>query len=70
LTKKYPAHTINWACQRSLESQAVSYQVVSRFAEEIRVQAEIQQQIQFTQEGEVLRPLRDYQKMLQEVKNG
>lgn len=70
LTKKYPAHTINWACQRSLESQAVSYQVVSRFAEEIRVQAEIQQQIQFTQEGEVLRPLRDYQNMLQEVKNG
>jgi len=48
----------------------VSYQVVSRFAEEIRVQAEIQQQIQFTQEGEVLRPLRDYQNMLQEVKNG
>jgi len=70
LTKKYPAHTINWACHRSIDSRVLSYHIVSRFAEEIRVQAEIQQQIQFTQEGEVLRPLLEYQNTLQEVKNG
>jgi transposase len=70
LTKKYPHHTINLACHRSIESGALSYQVVSRFAEEIRIQKEIQQQIQFTQESDVIRSPLDYQQIIQEVKNG
>ncbi|UCE54085.1 MAG: IS21 family transposase [Desulfobacterales bacterium] len=70
LTKKYPAHTINRACLRSIESRALSYHVVSRFAEEIRIQQEIQHEIQFTQASDVIRSPLDYQHIFQEVNNG
>jgi len=70
LTKKYPAPTINRACQKSIESHALSYHVVSRFAEEIRIQKEIQHEIQFTQQSDVIRSPLDYQHIFQEVNNG
>ena len=70
LTKKYPTHTINRACQKSIESQALSYHVVSRFAEEIRIQQQVQHEIQFTQASDVIRSPLEYQHIFQEVNHG
>lgn len=67
LTKKYPCHTINLACQKSMESHSLNYHIVSRFAEELCLQQQIQHEIQFTQDSDVIRSPLDYQHIFQEV---
>jgi hypothetical protein len=67
LTQKYPYHTINLACQKSMEHHALSYHVVKNFAAQIQIQKEIQLEIQFTQNSEVIRTPLEYQHLVSEI---
>lgn len=64
LSKKYPNHILNQACQRSLNQQAFSYHIVKQLAEEIRLQQQIQTEINFIQENEIIRSPQQYQHLL------
>ena len=66
LTKKYPYATINQACQKSIEQNAFSYHVVNNWAEQIRIQQQIQTEIQFTQYDDIIRSPLEYQHLLTE----
>lgn len=63
LAKTYPHAIINFACQKCIEHNAFSYHVVKQQAEALRLQKEIQQEIQFTQESNVIRSLDEYQSL-------
>lgn len=64
LTKKYQKQIINQACQKSLNQQAFSYHIVKQFAEEILLQQQIQTEINFIQENEIIRSPQQYQQLL------
>ena len=64
LTKKYQKQIINQACQKSLNQQAFTYHIVKQLAEEIRLQKQIQTEINFIQENEIIRPTKQYQQIL------
>jgi transposase len=64
LRRHYPDSILNWACRQSLEQQAVSYHVVKKIAEQIRLQKDIQKEIHFTQQSDVIRSLDEYQHLL------
>jgi len=64
LTKKYQNQIINQACQKSLNQQAFTYHIVKQLAEEIRLQKQIQIEINFIQENEIIRPTKQYQQIL------
>ena len=64
LTKKYQDHIINQACQKSLSQQAFNYHIVKQMAEQIVLQQQIQTEIKFIQENEVIRSAQDYQQLL------
>lgn len=71
LTKKYPDAIINQACQKSIDQNGLSYHVVKNFAEQIRIQKQIQIEIKFTQQGDIIRSPLEYQQLLsQEVTDG
>jgi transposase len=70
LAKKYPHSTINQACQKSMDLHALSYHVVKNLADEIQIQKEIQIEIQFTQESDVIRSPLEYHHLLQEDTHG
>jgi hypothetical protein len=61
LSKTYPHFIINLACQKSIEQNVFSYHIVKQFAEAIRIQKEIQQEINFTQESDIIRSPEEYQ---------
>lgn len=64
LTKKYPDATLNQACQQSMEKDALSYHVVKELAEAFRIQKEIQKEIQFSQESDIIRSPLEYHKLV------
>lgn len=71
LTKKYSYATINQACQKSIQQHGLSYFVVKNFAEQICIQKQIQVEIKFTQQGDIIRSPLEYQQLLsQEVTDG
>ena len=65
LTQKYPNATVNHACQQSMDKGALSYHVVKELAEQIRIQKNIQKEIQFSQTSDLIRSPFEYQKLLQ-----
>lgn len=66
LAKKYPYATINQACQQSINQNTLSYHVVKKSAEQIRIQKQIQVDIQFTQQDDIIRSPLEYQHLLTE----
>jgi transposase len=64
LSGKYPFSIINAACQKSMENQAFSYHVVIQFAEAIRIEKQVQKEINFTQESQYIRPPKAYQELI------
>jgi transposase len=66
LAKKYPYATINQACQQSMAQNALSYHIVKNCAEQIRIQKQIQTEIQFTQQDDIIRSPLEYQQLLTE----
>jgi hypothetical protein len=64
LTKKYTEATVNHACQQSIEKNALSYHVVKELSEIIISQKNIQKEIQFTQQSDIIRSPLEYQKLL------
>jgi len=71
LTKKYPEAIINQACQQSIDHHAVSYHVVKSVIDQLQSQQQLQIEIQFTQQADVIRsPLEYQQLLLTEVTHG
>jgi len=64
LTKKYPDATINRACQQSIEQNALSYHVVKEHSEALIIQKNIQKEIQFSQQSDIIRSPLEYHKLL------
>ena len=64
LVKKYPTATVNHACQQSIEKGALSYHVVKELAEALRIQKNIQKEIQFSQQNDVIRSPLEYHNLL------
>lgn len=63
LAKAYPHAVINQACSKCIEAQVFSYHLVQKHAEAIRIQKQIQQEIQFTQESDIIRSPDEYQSL-------
>jgi len=70
LKGKYPFSIINAACQKSIEHKAFSYHVVIQFAEAIRMEKQVQKEINFTQENAYIRSPKAYQKLMNGKENG
>ena len=70
LSKKYPAWILNAACRKSIDQYVFNYHIVKNQAEEIRLQKQIQQEITFTQESELIRPPKVYQDLISGGDNG
>jgi transposase len=71
LAKKYPYATINQACQQSIEQNCLSYHLVKNAAEQISIQQQIQVELQFTQQSDLIRSPLEYQQLLtQELTHG
>ena len=70
LSGKYPFSIINAACQKSMENQAFSYHVVIQFAEAIRIEKQVQKEINFTQESKYIRPPKAYQELISGAYHG
>jgi len=64
LTKKYPYATVNRACQQSIEQNALSYHVVKELSEALVIQKNIQKEIQFSQQSDIIRSPLEYHKFL------
>lgn len=64
LSKKYPSWILNSACQRSIEQNVFHYHIVKEMAESVSLQRQIQQEITFTQESELIRSPKAYQDLI------
>jgi len=64
LTKKYPDAVINRACRKSIEKDALSYHVVKELAEALVIQKNIQKEIEFSQQSDVIRTPLEYHNLL------
>ena len=64
LSGKYAFSIINAACQRCIEHNAFSYHLVKQLAEVIRIEKQVQREINFTQESEYIRSPKVYQKLI------
>jgi len=64
LRKKYSHHILNQACQRSLEQAVFNYNIVKKHAEQLLIQKQIQQELEFIQEDELIRTPQEYQYLL------
>lgn len=64
LKGKYPCSIINAACQKSMDHDNLSYHVVVQLAEAIRIERQVQKEINFTQESEYIRSPQTYQKLI------
>jgi transposase len=70
LSGKYGFSIINAACQRSIEHNAFSYHLVKQLAESIRIEKQVQKEINFTQESEYIRSPKAYQELISGDDNG
>jgi transposase len=70
LARKYPYSIINAACQRSIHHNSYSYHVVTGFAESIRIERQVQQEINFTQESDYIRTPDMYQQLISGENHG
>ena len=64
LSGKYAFAIIDAACRRSIEHNAFSYHLVRQLAESIRIEKQVQKEINFTQESEYIRSPKAYQKLI------
>lgn len=64
LSKRFAPNTINWACQQAMEANSYNYHIVKSLTENRAAQLEIQQEIQFTQEGDLIRPPQYYHDLM------
>jgi len=64
LSGKYAFSVINAACQRSIEHNVFSYHLVKQFVEAIRIEKQVQKEINFTQESEYIRSPKAYQELI------
>jgi hypothetical protein len=64
LSGKYPFAVINAACQRSIEHNVFSYHLVKQLAEAIRIEKQVQKEINFIQDSEYIRPPKVYQALI------
>lgn len=70
LKGKYPFSIINAACQKSLDHNGFSYHMVLQFAEAIRIEKQVQKEINFTQESDYIRSPQTYQELISGEQNG
>jgi len=70
LSGKYAFSIINTACQRSIEHNTFSYHLVKQLAESIRIEKQVQKEINFTQESEYIRSPKTYQELISGDENG
>jgi transposase len=63
LTKKFSADVINWACCQSANQNVFNYHIVKQMTEARSAQLEIQYEINFIQENELIRSPQDYQNL-------
>jgi transposase len=64
LSGKYAYSVINAACQRSIKQNVFNYHLVKQHAEAIRIEKQIQKEINFTQESEYIRSPKAYQELI------
>jgi transposase len=64
LSGKYAFSIINAACQKSIEHNTYSYHLVKQLAEAIRIERQVQKEINFMQESEYIRSPRVYQELI------
>lgn len=64
LGRKYPPRVVNQACGQAFENNGFSYHIVKELSESIRIQKEIQHEIGFIQQDELIRCPKEYQKLL------
>lgn len=70
LSGKYAYSVINTACRRSIEHNVFSYHLVKQLAESIRIEGQVQKEINFTQESEYIRSPKAYQDLISGDDNG
>jgi transposase len=70
LSGKYAYSVINTACRRSIEHDVFSYHLVKQLAESIRIEKQVQKEINFTQESEYIRSPKAYQELVSGDDNG
>jgi transposase len=70
LSRKYPFSIINAACQRGIENHAFSYRPVRQLAEVIRIEKQVQKEINFTQESDYIRSPKIYQELISGENHG
>ena len=64
LAGKYPAAIINDACRQSIAQNVFSYHLIRELAESMRLQKQVQKEIQFTQESDYIRSPKVYQRLV------
>ena len=64
LSGKYAFSIINAACQKSIEHNTYSYHLVKQLAETIRIERQVQKEINFLQESEYIRSPKIYQELI------
>jgi len=64
LSKKFSPNIINQACQQGLRQNVFNYHIVKELAEAHLAQQNIQYQIHFLQENELIRSPKEYQELL------
>jgi hypothetical protein len=64
LSKKYPDHTIDAACRKAVQQNAFSYHIVQKQVEASVLQKEIQRELVFEQEHDIIRTLDEYKTLL------
>jgi transposase len=70
LSGKYAFSVINTACRRSIKHNVFSYHLVKQLAESIRIEKQVQKEINFTQESEYIRSPKAYQELISGDDNG
>ena len=65
LDNKYPDGVINQACAMAIDRQAFSYHLIRNFAEEQRLQKEMQTRLHLTQDHEIIRKSETYADLME-----
>jgi transposase len=64
LSRKYSKHVLNQACQKGIEQGVFNYNIVKKHAEQLVIQKQIQKELSFIQEDELIRSPQEYQELL------
>lgn len=64
LSGKYTFSIIDAACRQCIEKNIFSYHIVKELSEAIRIERQVQKEINFTQESEYIRSPKAYQKLI------